>query len=212
MRSPGARCRAIALLTLVIGVATLAVYPAGVRAQSGGTEPAAGVGAQAPGSEPATGLDSQSGSQEPANQPGPVPIADVPPEDVAEIARNLNCPLCQGYNLQDCPLEVCAQMRELIRERLAAGQSRDEIVAAFVVDYGPQVLNEPPRSGFFLGAWVLPIAALILGVIAVALYVRRSVAAPRPGDEESSASPASGGELDERYVRQLEEMAGREDE
>lgn len=88
---------------------------------------------------------------------------DVQPEDVAAIARTLNCPLCQGYNLQDCPLEVCAQMREVIRQQLAAGATPEQVVAAFVADYGPQVLNAPPRSGFFAAAWLVPVLALVAG-------------------------------------------------
>jgi len=98
----------------------------------------------------------------------------VAPEDVAAVARELNCPLCEGYNLQECPLEVCAQMRELIRQRLAAGQSVEQIRAAFVEDYGPQVLNAPPKRGVFLAAWVLPVLAILLGAVGVAAFVLRS--------------------------------------
>jgi cytochrome c-type biogenesis protein CcmH len=139
--------------------------------------------------------------------------AAVPPEDVAAIARSLNCPLCQGYNLQDCPLEVCAQMRELIRFRLAEGQTREQIVAAFVADYGPQVLNEPPRRGFFLGAWVLPLVALALGVAGVALYVRRNIAEPEAATEsESAAAPAALDESMAGYALELERMIERDEQ
>lgn len=97
----------------------------------------------------------------------------VPPEAVAAIARDLNCPLCQGYNLQDCPLIVCAQMRDQIRERLAAGATREEIVESFVVEFGPQVLNTPPTEGFFLAAWILPGLVLLAGFGIVLGVVRR---------------------------------------
>jgi cytochrome c-type biogenesis protein CcmH len=86
----------------------------------------------------------------------------VAPEDVAAIARSLNCPLCQGYNLQDCPLEVCAQMRETIRQKLEVGVTPDQIVADFVADYGPQVLSAPPRSGWMASAWLVPPIVLLL--------------------------------------------------
>jgi cytochrome c-type biogenesis protein CcmH len=142
----------------------------------------------------------------------PASAADVPPEDVAAIARDLNCPLCQGYNLQDCPLEVCAQMRALIRQSLAEGESRDEIIAAFAAEYGPQVLNAPPRRGFFLGAWILPIVALFVGVVAVGLFVRRSVSLTRLASESTDPSTPATDAAHERYARQLERMAEQEDE
>lgn len=128
---------------------------------------------------------------------------EVAPEDVAAIARDLNCPLCQGYNLQDCPLEVCAQMRELIRERLAAGDSREAIVASFVDDYGPQVLNAPPPTGFFATAYVLPALVLFSGAALVAaLVARASGRAPEPAGET---------EVDPAYHEALERMAREED-
>lgn len=119
----------------------------------------------------------------------------VPPEAVSAIARELNCPICQGYSLQDCPLEVCAQMRDLIRERLAAGATPDEIKTSFVEEYGPQVLNAPPARGVFLSVWLLPVVALAVGAIVVALIVRRGV---RYGSSPTTASGASGVGADER--------------
>jgi cytochrome c-type biogenesis protein CcmH len=100
----------------------------------------------------------------------------VPPAAVAAIARDLNCPLCQGYNLQDCPLQVCAQMRDLIRAQLAAGATQDQIVDGFVAQYGPQVLMVPPTEGGFALAWVLPWLVLFGGGAVVVLLLRRSTA------------------------------------
>ena len=78
--------------------------------------------------------------------------SDLPPgvayEDVSAIAKSLNCPLCQGYNLQDCPLQICFQLRGRIADELADGQSADQIRAGFVEDYGQQVLNAPRAKGF----------------------------------------------------------------
>ena len=125
----------------------------------------------------------------------------VPPEDVAAIARSLNCPLCQGYNLQDCPLEVCAQMRDEIRQRLAAGETPDEIVAAFVEDYGPQVLNAPPRSGVLASAWLVPPVVLAAAAVVAVLVVRGSVRrrraiAGRPDGAGVLVDPVYTAELD----------------
>lgn len=139
----------------------------------------------------------------------PPPSRLVPPEAVAEVARELNCPLCQGYNLQDCPLEVCAQMRDLIAMRLAEGQSKEAIKAAFVADYGPQVLNAPPSRGFFLLAWVLPVLALAAGVLGLGLWMRRG--ATRSGAVRQADLSASGGGAPADYVEHLERLAAEED-
>lgn len=133
----------------------------------------------------------------------------VAPEEVSAIAESLNCPLCQGYNLEDCPLEVCAQMRAGIAESLAAGMTRDEIVAGFVADYGPQVLNQPPRSGFSLAAWVVPPFAVVLALVAAWRTLRA-----RSGGCENAA-PGAGGRIEDvgiaDYAELLERLAGEGD-
>lgn len=127
----------------------------------------------------------------------------VSPAAVAAIARDLNCPVCEGYNLEDCPLPLCAQMRDLIRERLAGGETRTEIVAAFVADYGPQVLNAPPATGFFLAAWIMPVVVFALGILGVAALFRR-----RPDPPE--VAPTDGAADVERLER-LERMVLEDD-
>ena len=63
-------------------------------------------------------------------------------------------------------------MKTFIRVRIAAGDSEQEIKDALVAQFGSEVLAEPPGGGFGLLAWLLPIAALVGGAIAVALLVR----------------------------------------
>jgi len=127
--------------------------------------------------EPRGTVESADGPRDPASSGVPAPAATVLPEDIAAVARDLNCPLCQGYNLQDCPLPVCAQMRELIGQKLAAGESKEQITAAFVADYGPQVLNAPPARGFYLTAWVLPVVVLLAGLVALWAFLWRGTSA-----------------------------------
>lgn len=98
-------------------------------------------------------------------------VAAADPAAVAAIARELNCPLCQGYSLLDCPLQVCGQMRQLIAERLAEGWTPDQVRAQFVADYGPQILSAPPTHGWGLAAWLAPLFAALAG--AGLLWLRR---------------------------------------
>ena len=63
-------------------------------------------------------------------------------------------------------------MKLFIRTRIAAGDSEQQIKDALVAEFGPGVLAEPPRGGFGLLAWLLPLAALLVGAIALAYLVR----------------------------------------
>ncbi len=149
----------------------------------------------------------------PLTAPSPISSPDVLPEDVAAVARELNCPLCQGYNLQDCPLVVCGQMREQIARQLAEGRTAEAIKAGFVADYGPQVLNTPPARGFYLAAWVLPVVILALGALGLGLFWRRAGRAPRSAaDAEAlAADPAPPDALSAAYVERLERLAAEEE-
>ncbi len=122
-------------------------------------------------------------------------------EEAMEIARDLNCPLCEGLTLADCSLEVCEQMRALIREKLAQGETREEILDYFVERYGEEVLNAPPKRGFNLTAWVLPFFVLIVGIIWLS-YLLRGWMTRR---EESKGEPLPSDYL-ERVEKELEDL------
>ena len=64
--------------------------------------------------------------------------------------------------------------------RIAAGDSEQEIKDALVAEFGDEVLAEPPGGGFGLLAWLLPLAALAGGAVAVALLVRGGARARGP--------------------------------
>lgn len=82
---------------------------------------------------------------------------------VNEIAKNLNCPTCVGQNLADCRTLTCEQWRNQINDLVAQGYSDEEVLNYFATRYGSQVLQEPPKSGWTLFLWVLPVLALLVG-------------------------------------------------
>ena len=101
--------------------------------------------------------------------------AAVPVDEttVHDVAAQLRCVVCQSLSVADSPSETANQMRGIIRERLAAGESPAQVRAYFVEKYGEWILLAPPKSGFNLLVWVVPFAGLGLGLVLVAVVLRR---------------------------------------
>lgn len=145
-------------------------------------------------------------------QAKPAQKGTVTPDEVGEVARQLWCPLCSGVRLDTCELQACEQMRQEIALKLQAGEDAETIKTDFVNQYGPQVLGEPPRSGFNWLAWLLPFVVLLAG--AAFLVTRgRKLLFPQatPVNPSTLESPAPAGEQDDTYARRLEEELKRYD-
>lgn len=109
---------------------------------------------------------------------------------VAEVASQLRCVVCQGLSIQDSPSDLAREMRDVVREQLAAGRTPDEVKAYFVEKYGEWVLLQPKPSGFNLLVYVLPIAMLLGGAIFIYFRARRWVAAGSGAAAEAHAETA----------------------
>ena len=130
--------------------------------------------------------------------------------DIEERARTLDqqliCPVCPGETLHQSQATLAEQMRRIIRERLAEGQSEGEILDYFVSVYGDSVLAAPPRRGFGLVAWLVPPLALIAGGIVVLYTLRVLRASPVPA--ANPEVPAAGRADLERYLRLVDQEMG----
>ncbi|MFT3687849.1 MAG: cytochrome c-type biogenesis protein CcmH [Paenirhodobacter sp.] len=90
-----------------------------------------------------------------------------------EISRDLRCPVCQGENIDDSNAGVARDLRLLVRERLLAGDSNDQVVDYVVDRYGEYVLFRPERRGANLILYWLGPAVLVLALGGVAVWLRR---------------------------------------
>jgi cytochrome c-type biogenesis protein CcmH len=108
--------------------------------------------------------------------------------------------LCSGVRLDACELKACAQMKDVISEKLAGGEDVSSIKNYFVAQYGPQVLGEPPLEGFNWLAWILPVLAMVAGGLFVWTRVRNSTRRAQHVGAEGP-SPAAG----DVYSRKLDE-------
>ena len=92
---------------------------------------------------------------------------------VAEVSAVLRCPVCQGLSLNDSPSELSQQMRQIVREKLAAGESPEQIKAYFVSKYGEWVLLEPKPRGMNLVVYLAPFILLLGGGGLIVVMVRK---------------------------------------
>ncbi len=103
-------------------------------------------------------------------------FADDPlAEKELQVERQLGCPICTNLPLNVCDNQLCQEMRGIIHQKLSQGETPDQVVAYFVSRYGDAVLLEPPRRGFSLAAWYLPLVALAVGAVIFAGFLRQSL-------------------------------------
>lgn len=119
----------------------------------------------------------------------------------AELESELVCPVCDT-TLDTSNAPVALRMKAFVRERIAAGDTKSEIKAALVDQFGPAVLAVPPKRGFELIAWLLPIAGVALGAIVVgALAWQWSRRRGGPPAREAPLDPALERQLDDELAR-----------
>lgn len=129
----------------------------------------------------------------PALAQEPPPAPDRPLPDAAQEGRaqalfdRIRCVVCQHEAIADSPAVIAADMRQLVRDQIAAGRSDAEIRKDLVRRYGDFVLFQPPvRFGTWL-LWFGP-ATLLAAVLALLLWRsrgRRAEAAPLTAEEEA---------------------------
>ncbi len=106
-----------------------------------------------------------------------------------DVAGELMSPACPGRTLLNCTSEHAGQWQELIRQKIARGVPKDEIMQYFINIGGEEVLASPPKRGFTLAVWLLPAFALLNGAGLIILLTTRWVR--RPHSREQDALPAS---------------------
>lgn len=105
---------------------------------------------------------------------------DTESDRVRALGERIKCPVCQGEAIADSPSETAEAMMNVVAEKVAQGQTDDQIVEYFTARYGDGILLDPPFAGRTLLLWVLPVVALAAGVV---LMLRRRRHAPARDEE-----------------------------
>ena len=97
-----------------------------------------------------------------------------------DISAGLRCVVCRNESIDDSNADLAGDLRVLVRERLLAGDTDEEVVDYIVDRYGEYVLLKPQTGGSNLVLWLAGPAMLLLGAaIGVVFVRRRSQAAPQ---------------------------------
>lgn len=108
-------------------------------------------------------------------------------ERAREISANVRCVVCQNEPIDSSNAGVARDLRLLIRERLVAGDTNQEIYDFLVQRYGDFVLFKPPFKPSTYALWLGPFAILFIGVAAVATSLSRRPRKPATKDTQLSA-------------------------
>jgi cytochrome c-type biogenesis protein CcmH len=128
-----------------------------------------------------------------------VQAASAAPEKLANPAqearavalqKQLRCLVCQGESLDDSNAPLAADLRQLIREQIAAGRSDDAVKHYLVARYGDFILMKPPMEGQTYLLWFAPLLVLFLGGGVVAVVAVR--AGKRAATEEAAGDHVLG--------------------
>src|ERR1700746_975047 len=126
------------------------------------------------------------------NEMSPHPVLEA---RARAISKELRCLVCQNQSIDDSNADLAHDLRLIVRERLAAGDSDSQVKAYLVARYGDFILLDPPFEAKTLLLWSGPALVLLLGAAAVIFAYRRR----RPG----FAPPAALSEDEKRRLTRL---------
>ena len=138
----------------------------------------------------------------------PAALASEQHPTLADLEDEVMCPVC------NTPLEMSQspaanRIRAFIRLRIDRGETKSEIKSQLVDEFGNGILAAPPKRGFNLLAWLLPLAGLLAAGVAVTLAARRW----RSTRDPAPPGPATNGRgpIDPDLERRLDEELARFD-
>jgi cytochrome c-type biogenesis protein CcmH len=123
---------------------------------------------------------------------------------LAELEGEVMCPTCHT-TLDESNSAIAQQIKAFIRVRIAQGQTKSQIESQLVDNFGPSILAAPPKRGWDLLAWALPLGGLGLGAIVLGILAWRWTR------DRDRPAPGGGARLDPEVERRLDAELARFD-
>lgn len=92
---------------------------------------------------------------------------------VDDIQSDVICTCGCGKILENCDCATAERMRSEIKEMIASGMSKEQIISEFQSMYGKEVLANPPKEGVFAGLWYYPVVVLGVGIAVIYVIFNR---------------------------------------
>lgn len=138
----------------------------------------------------------------------PAALASESHPTLAELEGELMCPTCKTpLDQSDAP--AANRIRHFVADRIAAGDTKSEIMDKLVVQFGPEVLAAPPKKGFDLLAWLLPIGGLLGGAVVIGVFAWRWSRAREPAPADGAPEQNGRASLEPDLERRLDEELAR---
>lgn len=129
-------------------------------------------------------------------------LDDKAEQRMMAIAMELRCLVCQNESIAGSRADLAVDLRQQIREQIAAGRSDQQILSYMVDRYGDFVRYRPPLKGVTIFLWFGPLVLLVTGFIALTLHLRRRSSraddSPLSDDEKKRAESLLQHTLDTR--------------
>jgi cytochrome c-type biogenesis protein CcmH len=119
---------------------------------------------------------------------------------LAELEGEVMCPVC-GTTLDQSSSPAAQQIKRVIATRIAAGDTKTQIKDRLVAEYGDAILAAPPREGFGLVAWWLPVAGIVVAAVVVGIGAWRWARSREPAPVGPPLDPSSERRLDDELRR-----------
>ena len=97
-----------------------------------------------------------------------------------KIMQELRCLVCQNESIAESNADLAGDLRHIVRQHVAAGDSEKEIKAFMVARYGDWILLKPPFKPINYVLWLAPFAFVAFGAVGIFFYFRRRQVDPDP--------------------------------
>ena len=114
------------------------------------------------------------------------------------LSQGLRCLVCQNESIDDSGAPLAHDIRVLVRERIKAGDTDQQVIDFLVARYGEFVLLKPPLSWHTAALWGLPPGLLLIGAVVMIVMARRRGAVPAT----ASLTPAEEARVEELLRRE----------
>lgn len=131
---------------------------------------------------------------------GAVPAFAVQPDEILKdpaletraraLSQELRCMVCQNQSIDDSDAPLAKDLRVLVRERLTAGDSDNQVIDFLVARYGEFVLLKPRVSAHTMVLWLAPFAVVLVGACGLVLFLRRRAGETGTAPAQDTLTPA----------------------